>query len=70
LPAVIVGTENAWPKGESFMRPANITIKILPPITSKDKSNLTEKAYNKELSTQTKKLENMIIKALKEFENK
>jgi len=52
------------------MRPANITIKILPPITSKDKSNLTEKAYNKELSTQTKKLENMIIKALKEFENK
>ena len=70
LPAVIVGTEKAWPKGESFMRPANITIKILPPIISKDKSTLTEKAYNKELSTQTKKLEKMIIKALKEFENK
>ena len=70
MPAVIVGTEKAWPKGESFMRPANITIKILPPIISKDKSTLTEKAYNKELSTQTKKLEKMIIKALKEFENK
>jgi hypothetical protein len=52
------------------MRPANITIKILPPIISKNKSDLTEKAHNKELSTQTKKLEKMIIKALKEFENK
>ena len=44
------------------MRPANITIKILPPIISKNKSDLTEKAYNKELSTQTTKLEKMIIK--------
>ena len=67
---VIVGTEKAWPKGESFMRPNNITIKILPPFKSKDKSTLTEKAYNKELSTQTLKLEKMITKALKELENK
>lgn len=70
LPAVIVGTDKAWPKGENFMRPTNITIKILPPITSKDRSNLTEKAYNKELSAQTKKLEKVVTEALKEFENK
>ena len=52
------------------MRPNNITIKILPPFKSKDKSTLTEKAYNKELSTQTAKLEKMVTQALKELENK
>ena len=70
LPAVIVGTEKAWPRGENFIKPNNITIKILPAMLTKDKSNLTEKAYNKELSTQTLKLEKMIKKALKELENK
>ena len=70
LPAVIVGTEKAWPRGENFIKPNNITIKILPAMLTKDKSNLTEKAYNKELSTQTLKLEKMITKALKELENK
>jgi|TARA_B100000809_G_C15139240_1_gene532216 long-chain acyl-CoA synthetase len=70
LPAAIIGTEKAWPKGKRFMRPTNITIKILPPIEPKDRSKLTEKAYNKELSSQTKKLEKVITKALKDLEKK
>ena len=70
LPAAIIGTEKAWPRGERFMRPVGITIEILPPITSKDRSKLTEKAYNKELSSQTKKLEKVVTKALKDLENK
>ena len=70
LPAAIIGTEKAWPKGERFMRPTRIIIKILPPIEPKDRSKLTEKAYNKELSSQTKKLEKVITKALKDLEKK
>ena len=67
LPAAIVGTEKAWAKGERFMRPVPITIKILPPIQSKkDRSKLTDKAYTKELSSQTKKLEKVITEALKD----
>ena len=67
LPAAIIGTEKAWPKGERFMRPVPITIKILPPIQSKkDRSKLTDKAYTKELSSQTKKLEKVITEALKD----
>ena len=67
LPAAIIGTEKAWPKGERFMRPVPITIKILPQIQSKkDRSKLTDKAYTKELSSQTKKLEKVITEALKD----
>ena len=68
LPAAIIGTEKAWPKGKRFMRPTSITIKILPPIEPKDRSKLTEKAYNKELSSQTKKLEKVITEALQNLE--
>jgi 1-acyl-sn-glycerol-3-phosphate acyltransferase len=70
LPAAIIGTEKAWPKGKRFMRPTHITIKILPPIEPKDRSKLTERAYNKELSSQTTKLEKVITKALKDLEKK
>jgi 1-acyl-sn-glycerol-3-phosphate acyltransferase len=70
LPAAIIGTEKAWPRGERFMRPTHIIIKILPPIKPKDRSKLTEKAYNKELSSQTTKLEKVITKALKDLEDK
>ena len=69
LPAAMMGTEKAWPKGGRFMRSVPITIKILPPIQSKkDRSKLTDKAYIKELSSQTKKLEKVITEALKELE--
>ena len=41
LPAAIIGTEKAWPRGERFMRPNPIIIKILPAIKPKDRSKLT-----------------------------
>ncbi len=70
LPAAIIGTEKAWPKGGRFMRSVPITIKILPPIQSKkDRSKLTDKEYIKELSSQTKKLEKVITEALKKLES-
>ena len=69
LPAAIIGTEKAWSKGERFMKPVPITIKILPPIQSKkDRSKLTDKEYTKELSSQTKKLEKVITEALKDLD--
>jgi 1-acyl-sn-glycerol-3-phosphate acyltransferase len=68
LPAVIVGAEKAWPKGETWMQSVPITVKILPQINPIDLEGLSESAYNKTLSTETKKLENKIIKTLKEIE--
>lgn len=68
LPAAISGTEKAWPKGERFMKPAPITIEILPPMQSKkDKEKLSVKEYTKELSSETKKLEKVITDALKKL---
>jgi 1-acyl-sn-glycerol-3-phosphate acyltransferase len=68
LPAVIVGAEKAWPKGETWMQSVPITVKILPQINPIDLEGLSESAYNKTLSTETKKLENKIVKALKDLE--
>jgi len=68
LPAVIVGAEKAWPKGETWMQSVPITVKILPQINPIDLEGLSESAYNKTLSTETKNLENKIVKALKELE--
>jgi 1-acyl-sn-glycerol-3-phosphate acyltransferase len=68
LPAVIVGAEKAWPKGETWMQSVPITVKILPQINPIDLEGLSASAYNKTLSTETKKLENKIVKALKELE--
>jgi long-chain acyl-CoA synthetase len=69
LPAVIVGTEKAWPKGNAWMQSVPITVKVLPPIDPVKAEGLTESEYNKTLSTETKKLESIIIKTLKELEN-
>jgi len=68
LPAVILGAEKAWPKGETWMQSVPITVKILPQINPIDLEGLSKSAYNKTLSTETKKLENKIVKALKELE--
>ena len=50
------------------MQSVPITVKILPQINPIDLEGLSESAYNKTLSTETKKLENKIVKALKELE--
>ena len=68
LPAAIIGPEKAWPKGETWMQSVPITVKILPQINPIDSESLSEKAYNKALGSETKKLENKIIKTLKELE--
>ena len=68
LPAVIVGAEKAWPKGETWMQSVPITVKILPQINPIDTKDLSESKYNKKLSSETKKLEKIVIKSLKDLE--
>jgi hypothetical protein len=50
------------------MQSVPITVKILPQINPIDLEGLSASGYNKTLSTETKKLENKIVKALKELE--
>lgn len=67
LPAAIVGTEKVWPKGEWFMKPGKITIKILPPIYPKDSSKMSEQEINKEISSKTKELQEIVQQGLAEL---
>tara|TARA_S200000501_G_scaffold278147_1_gene262062 strand:+ start:5784 stop:6524 length:741 start_codon:yes stop_codon:yes gene_type:complete len=67
LPAVIVGAETAWPKGDAWMKSVPITVKILPKIEPVVTKDLSKMAYNKKLSSETKKLEIKIIKTLEEL---
>ena len=68
LPAAIVGTEKAWPKGKKWMQSVPITVKILPIIHPQDSSNLSKTDQNKLLSETTNVLEKKIIKAVKDLE--
>ena len=60
VPAVISGTEDAWPRKTRFMKPVPITIEIFPPIYPEQFSDSEKRDYNKYLSTQTKIMEEMI----------
>jgi 1-acyl-sn-glycerol-3-phosphate acyltransferase len=67
LPASIIGTEKVWPKGEWFMKPGKITIKILPPIYPKDSSQMSEQEVNKEISSKTSELQQIVEQGLAEL---
>ena len=69
LPAAIIGSDKAWPKGEKWMQSVNITVKILPKVDPPKTKNLSEIAYNKVLSKLTKELEVRITKTVKELES-
>ncbi len=60
VPAVISGTEDAWPKKTRFMKPVPITVEILPPIYPDQSLKSDKKDYNKYLSVQTKIMEDLI----------
>ena len=66
LPAVIKGTNKTWPKGEAFIKPGPISVKILPSFNPK-KVESSSKEYNKILSSETTKLEELIKKELDNF---
>jgi long-chain acyl-CoA synthetase len=68
LPAAIIGTDKAWPKGEKWMQPVPITVKILPVVEPPNTKGLSETAYNKALSKCTKEFETKITKAVKDLE--
>ena len=68
LPAAIIGSDKAWPKGEKWMQSVNITVKILPKVDPPKTKKLSELAYNKVLSKLTKELEVSITKTIKELE--
>jgi 1-acyl-sn-glycerol-3-phosphate acyltransferase len=70
LPAAIIGSDKAWPKGEKWMQSAPITVKILPKVDPPKTENLSEIAYNKALSKLTKELQINIEKELKNLEDK
>jgi len=67
LPAAIIGTEKVWPKGEWFMKPGKITIKILPPIYPKDSTQMSEQEINKEISSKTSELQQIVEQGLAEL---
>ena len=67
LPAAIMGAEKAWPKGEKFIKPFPITVKVLPKIDPPKTKELSKTAYNKALSKITKDLEIKISEAVKEL---
>ena len=60
VPAVISGTEDAWPRKTRFMKPVPITVEVLPPIYPEQFSDSEKRDYNKYLSTQTKIMEELI----------
>ena len=68
LPAAIIGSDKAWPKGEKWMQSVNITVKILPKVNPPKTEKLSKLAYNKVLSKLTKELEERITKTVKELE--
>ena len=68
LPAAIIGTDKAWPKGEKWMQSVPITVKILPKINPPKNKDYNKKELNKILSSQTEELENRIINAIKFLE--
>ena len=68
LPAAIIGSDKAWPKGEKWMQSVNITVKILPKVNPPKTEKLSKLAYNKVLSKLTKELEVRIAKTVKELE--
>lgn len=60
VPAVISGTEDAWPRKTRFMKPVPITVEVLPPIYPEQFLDSEKRDYNKYLSTQTKIMEELI----------
>jgi len=62
VPAVIYGTEKAWPRKGRFMRSVPITLEVLPPMYPKDLSKSTKTDYNKYIAKQTKQMEELINK--------
>jgi 1-acyl-sn-glycerol-3-phosphate acyltransferase len=60
VPAVILGTEKAWPRKGRFIHSVPIDIHVLPPIYPKDFSEMNKTEYNKTIVKQTKILENLI----------
>ena len=60
VPAVILGTEKAWPRKGRFIHSVPIDIHVLPPIYPKDCSEMNKTEYNKTIVKQTKILENLI----------
>jgi len=49
------------------MKPGKITIKILPPIYPKDSSQMSEQEVNKEISSKTSELQQIVEKGLTEL---
>ena len=60
VPAVILGAEKAWPRGERFMQSVPINLHVLPPMYPEDLSEANKTEYNKYIASQTKTLETII----------
>ena len=60
VPAVILGAEKAWPRGERFMQSVPINLHVLPPMYPEDLSEANKTEYNKYIASQTKTLEKII----------
>ena len=71
LPAVISGTEIAWPKGKIFMRPTPIEVHILEPIYPSSFQNVDDMKNdeNDNLSTYTNFIERKINEKIREIKN-
>jgi len=67
VPAVISGTEDAWPRKTRFMQSVPITVEVFPPIYPKQFSESEKRDYSKYLSTQTKIMEDLISKRYAEL---
>ena len=69
LPAVIMGSEKAWPKGEKWMQSVPITVKILPKVDPPKVEKHSTTGQNRAISVLTKELQINIEKELKNLKD-